>query len=412
MSSSPARAFAFPPVVPLDYEQLRWIASCAANLPSQTEAFRYNGEPGAAEHPITVGDGGAPAGLFDVTIPAFTLARPSGLASIRFEVPIGDDALLAAFDVAAGDYNSAFWSESAVEKFLIPYVAMLAGPHAPLRLHQLARAWNHFPDTMQVFGILHRNRPREGKPISLGEMFDVMYLQLEGASLHLASLADFLPHCLEVSPFEPGPVIHDPQGPPTLSYRTGEIPPTDTQLPSEYTLRRMAEYSSRFRQQPVYLLFNAADGRYDFHAQLPEDLEGQVVVPSYTPPTRGSRPSPARVELHADDGPVRGFEREQADAAFWGDGAMEHIFCPYYVSTYGRAALRELEKITDAWWGEGDQRSAMGGPEVFALVHLPKSDWDGEGPDGSAFHNFALVGRGAAHVLSDEWLGAGAVGVT
>ncbi len=391
--------FAYPPVVPLDCSELRLIATWAANLSSAPAVFHCDAAEDETERRLTLGDGVATSPEV-VLIPARTDAHPAGMWSIAFELPGDSESDGPLCILEAGRYNAAFWSESAVEKFVVPYVAMLGGSRAIERLSEVMAVWNHYPPGMQVFALLHRSAPGAGDSVSFGDLFDVLYLDVERQKVRVASLPQFRSLCVEL-PLEPGPVLPPPV---TLEYRHGELLLDAPQLPSELTLRRMAEYASEFRAVPLYILFDVNRGTYDRHFRLPEELDGQVVIPAFTPRTRTGRPVPARVLLCGTDGQEAELFPGDGDAAFWGNGAVEHMFSPYYVSTYGRVALKELTRITDTWWGEGDDVLLLGGAEVYALVHLPKSDWDAEGPETPILDEVGAFHAGEVRRLS-EWIG-------
>jgi hypothetical protein len=386
--------FAVPPARPLGAADLRLMAAWASDHPATELVFASGGTE--ADPRITRVPPGSDAGEGVVVVPAGGAARLGQLLALTAEVngTRGEtDALR---------WSAAFWSESSVEKFLLPYLASLAGGRAYRVLGDVDRAWNGYPADRQPFALLHAGACPEGAPLDLGELVHVWYLDTTGAApaLSVSSLRDFLPHCMPPAPLAPAEV--------TAPYLPGELRAADPRLPTARQLRRMGEWASEFRTDPRYFSFDVRDGRYEGDlAALPQDRADRVVIPVLTPATRPDRPVPAWMTLQPLSGDPLALDRGQGDAAFWRTGAVEHLMIPYYASVWGGEALWMLGRIFTAWDGSLEDGTEWG--PVSALIHLPKSDWEedfdyplgpgpvippegGDGTDGPAVGAFLPTG--------------------
>lgn len=363
---------------PLDCTDLRMIATWSADFLNHEVTFDYDGTSGDIDEPRLSAIVGSipsrPADSHRVVIPTGTASRASELREMQAWVsyqPTGssEHVPVSGAPVAVTEWDAAFWTESAVEKFLVPYIAALGGPTAQRMLADVLRVWNEYPPELRVFGLLRRARPRHDV-VGLEELIDVVFLDCNEDRIEIAPLHD--------ARFQAAhPVLQAPSHP--VPFRPGILPAHPDHLPSEFHLRRTAEWASACRSEPVYFAFDTTSGQ--FHTpvpleNLPEDLNNLLVIPAYTEPTRADRPRVTRVRLIADDGAHKDLDPDKGDAVFWGSGAVEHLMIPYYASVYGHRAIEMLGRIHGTWWEEAEMR-ILGAPiEVYALVHLPKSDWD------------------------------------
>lgn len=372
MSDTPSPAPApLPGVRPLTGFDLRLISAWASGMLDEEVVFACDGAADAAESRLTRASPAALEAPDRVVIPARSRSRGQALAALHVSVDGVEG------EVPAREWNAAFWSESAVEKFLVPYLAALAGSGAAEVLGPLVRAWNGYPEDRPAFALLHRARLREGAALSLAGLVDVLYLDRSRspAALGVEPLGEFLERC-EAPARTPAPVA-------ALRYRRGSVAADAPALPSEYLLRRMAEWADALRETPRYFLFDTVSGRFSAPVErLPDDLAGQVVIPAFTPPARADRPFPAQVALRPAEGEATLLPRE-SNAAFWGTGSVDNILIPYYAAAYGAAWLREMADIRDLWTDgvppagprDAEMEAETGAEVVYAMIHYPKSDW-------------------------------------
>jgi hypothetical protein len=357
-------------VRPMSGDDLRLLSAWAGGMPDHELSFVYDGssaDPDALltrlpTHALVPGGG--------VVIPSWTGARPDRLRA--FEATV--DGAGATFP--AGDWTAAFWSESSVEKFVVPYLAALTGAAAAEVLERVATAWNRWPDDRPVSGLLLRGRREEGASLALGELVDVLYLDRSGAGaeLRVSALEEFLAGIDPVP--APTPLPAEP-----VAYVRGPVTAASPRWPSQFDLRRMAEWAASLREKPMYFLFDVVDGSWSAPvAALPDDLTDRVVIPAYTPTARPDRPTPSHVTLRLEGGESVSLDGREVDAAFWGTGAVDLVLIPYYAGAYGARALGEMAEIDSAWTGRSSAAGAgaEAGAETeepSAIVHFPKSDW-------------------------------------
>ena len=401
---SAAEAAPMSQVRPMDVVALRLVAAWAGLMPDQVIGVAYDGEP-SARGQLTRVSPDAPRAAHEVRVPANTRAKRPRRAAMEVHLDGRVHTL------ALGDHAAAFWSESAVEKFLVPYLAALGGPRAAAVLDDLDVAWNGFPPERRAFALLLRGRVPVGGSLDLHDLLDVLYVDNEGGQ-QLVPLRDFLPGCTR------------PEVPPPFSVLLG-IPqgaalPAGGVLPTEYQIRVIAEWASALRTEPGYFVYDAGEGRFGPPvAVCPPGPDGAVVVPVYTGKTRDSRPVPDRVTLLPESadgsaGPVQ-LSPDQGDAAFWTSGAVSKVMIPYYAMAYGASALLELAEIHRVWEDRAtpaEAEVAYAEDGVYGLVHLPKSDWGYETANGFVPVIQDLVGAlvthrgGASRVLPfSEFLG-------
>lgn len=372
-------------IPPLDDCTLRLMATWAAGVQNQIVEFDYQTTSSGA--PTTASESEPAATL---KIQTRTYSRTSALATLHPVIhtpgdPEGEwiepDAPL-----PAHQWDAAFWSEASVEKFLVPYLAALAGRRAVSVLQTVMHAWNHYPPERPAIGLLHRVGPL-AEPISVERLIDVVYLDIGARQIGVQPLELYLPDCGDPLPYEPGPVISLPR----TTCRTRTPIEAHDYLFDELTLRRLAEWASSCRgDAPVYF-------EYEWHAPLeqpltapPVDPAGRLVIPVHTPPTRADRPRVTSFRLTTDQGGSKILGTDRADTAFWGSGAVEHLMIPYYASVYGAVVRGAMDRIYEAWWMDDAHVSSGNGKAlveedeevVYVLVHLPKSDWDTQAAPG------------------------------
>jgi hypothetical protein len=360
-------------VRPMDVVALRLVSAWAGLMPDEVIGVGYDGAS-SAHGRLTRVALDAPAVASEVVIPANTRAKRPRMAAMNIHL----DGRVREFPL--WDHAAAFWSESAVEKFLVPYLAALGGPRAAAVMDDLDTAWNGFAPDRRAFALLLRGRVQVGGTLDLHDLLDVVYVDGEGEQ-QLSPLRDFLAGCTRPGPFVPPPV-------------SLELPhqavPSGGVLPTEYQLRVVAEWASALRREPGYFVYDAGEGRFGAPvAACPAAREGTVVIPVYTDRTRADRPLPDMVTLlpdRADDDPhALPLLPHQGDAAFWTSGAVSKVMIPYYAMAYGASALLELAEIHRVWEDRAtpaQAETAYADDGVYGLVHLPKSDWGYETASG------------------------------
>ncbi|HEX6036543.1 hypothetical protein [Longimicrobium sp.] len=360
------------PVRPMDVVALRLVSAWAGLMPNEHIQVAYDGAPSARGELTLVGPDSTRTAA-QVVIPASTRAKAPRMASLGIQ--IGYQSHQHPLD----DYAAAFWSESAVEKFVVPYLSALGGPRAMEMLDFLDAAWNRYDPARKVFALLLRSRPRTGGSMDGRDLLDVLYLDGERTQ-RIASLRDFtVPGA--PSACRPSPVL--------LDLSPSAAPASTPALPTEYELRVMAEWVSALRTEPRYFIYNTVGGEFKPPvAACPHPLPaGSVVIPVHTGRTRPDRVVPDVVTLTpAGDGAQSvQFPAPEGDAAFWTAAAVSKVMIPYYAMAYGAEALAELADIHRTWEGSAPLAQAEAGNTgagVYGLVHLPRSDWGYETTSG------------------------------
>ena len=357
-------------VAPLDYMQLRQLAECTVGLPDDVTDFVFNGH-GLEPLPDDVAP---PDGV--VLVPATNTTRRTPLQYLTLRVGA------ASLNVAEYDVDAVFWSDAAVEKFVFPYCASCGACEATKAVAELQTAWNQYPEALPVVALLHLAGTAPGAPVT--DSFLVAYLN-EG-KLNVSPVSAFRS---DLDQPRRTPHKHAP-----VPFQRGIVTTATPQYPDYVALRRMAEWASSIRDTPLYFAYNVRMGHYGPPTRtLPPVLEDTIVIPVYTPsiPVDRRQPDGVWFQPATSTGSVAPVDLSGvADAVFWSTGAIEQFLLPYYASVDGFAGLSELREISDAWIddvieplhagdaavvdapvsdGEGDA------PEVFGLVHLPRSVW-------------------------------------
>jgi hypothetical protein len=405
------------------YFALRVGADLASAIRGETVFFNYS--PGTLEV-MSAPPGGTPPGELP-GIPLFTPALAAGRPPVQeVTIEVTNQRGQTVSRVLRGDqYGALFWSESAVEKFLLPYYVSAGGPHAYQVLHAINKAWYNYavrtPVCALAFAYPSRAVPT---PIQLWDTLSVVYLTEDG-TLDQAPLLSFL---ASQPPPEANPIARAAAEPLTTPPPVGPVPyPIDS-----VGAREVAEYVSglRPRKVDVYsvelgggldpVLSPEGDGTPLFTAESPlvrTDRPPVTVSLTYTLPSGGAPIPKPLTEIGGNPANV-------ADSAFWTDAAVELLMLPYYASVEGAAAPWYLALLLGTWSGaiapgiedaavllsraveglgrvlpakpanaldraverlaaEAEEAVAVveateTGPfesEVFALVHLPNSEW-------------------------------------
>jgi hypothetical protein len=174
--------------------------------------------------------------------------------------------------------------------------------------------------------------------------------------------------------------------------------------------RHVAEYVSGLRGQKVLVYEKDCEGGLE--PVLTSEPVGEPLFEAFCPYVRDGRPTVTGVELMVEEEPGREHwhrlrepngPRFPPDSVFWTDGSVETLLLPYYAAVQGASAPWGLEVLLGKWAGSipakrldpallwediirnavREMCSAVGGPPVeptadsavFAIIHLPNSDW-------------------------------------
>ncbi|HLM66040.1 MAG TPA: hypothetical protein VK358_00870 [Longimicrobium sp.] len=361
-----------PRVFPPDYRTLRLVAELAAGSPRREVEFDVDG--GA----VTRAPRRRPPSNTRVQIPARTPGRMGAMKYVELQAQGAG----AGFDVLAAGADAVFWSESAVEKFLLPYLASAAAWEAGRIVQQVQDAFYTPWSNAQVVALLHRSTFPANTPVRLDAMVGVVYVDAGGTLTELP-LPAFLGQARRGR--EVAPVV------PPVPMAAGSMPENPKFLPSYTALRGIAEWASSLRKKPMYFLYNVITGELgDPTATLPPVVDDLVVIPAFTPPRLSERLETTGLWLQPDSDHSAKDVAQIGDAAFWSTGALEKFLFPYYASAAGAAALDQLGKLHRAWEqggvpangpgeaGEATGESGADGMVVYSIIHLPKSNWVSE----------------------------------
>jgi hypothetical protein len=352
------------PVV--DYHHLRLLAEWASSVRDREVAFEIR--DGALRRVGPETSLLAPA----LRVPARTPGRSGDVRALILAV----DGAAEPIELKGYDADALFWSESAVEKFLVPYYASCAGPRAAQVLAELFDAWNGDHGGVRVVALAHLAHTGGDAPLTLGDTLGVVYRDEGEGTLAMLPLGAFA----RAHPERWTPAAEPRQGLVELGRRIlGE----DAWLPAYPDLRGLAEWASSLRGRTGYLAYDPAppgaetleEGRCS-RVPDPGALPArQIVIPIHTPAEAPDRPRPAELLLYPRHGqPVDLLHDPHCDALFISTGAIEQFLFPYYASVRGAKSLGELRQMLDAWTSVGLAEAGEAGP--LALVHLPQSDWD------------------------------------
>jgi hypothetical protein len=374
------------------------------------------------------------------TLPVLTrssVSRPV-VKEVEFSVPSGSpdsDSSPLTLPLPGDQVSALFWSESAVEKFLVPFYASVAADDAPRFLDRLFDAWYGYPaDVVQVCAIaclLSRRPPAQGTPLSLARTVGLVCLE-GGSRLSLLTLDEFteryatgLPRC--------GGFLEARSGLPDR--RPGWKVPN---IPESVVARDVAEFVSGMRGHFVAFTTDGKTLVPEVYAgesppALPEGTRFTALarpirpdrpVPSgvtlWVEETPGSQPQPFPLIPAACDPPVE----FRPDSVFWTDGSVEKLLLPYYASVKGGASWFFEFCLMAKWDGLMDPRSfqtqdlhtaftarvgRFGHPAgrtdeepapstVFATMHMPRSEYAEE-----ASATMVLSARDGRHASHAVW---------
>jgi hypothetical protein len=382
-----------PNVPPLQYSQVRMLAEAALGTPNATSnTFWFN--PNVGDGPVLVPPGSNPQ-QEGVIVPTSNYTIISPLATVTLEpdtptTPVGVDAV-------SLNADAAFWTNSAVQKFVFPYYASVMGYEAAQRLGQLQAAWNGEVPGVQVYALLHVTAAPDsgGEPVPVEPLMVAFVEQVQGQARAAAmSLSNFIER------YRPGPATElltpDPQ-PYTLPGTAVLGQPG----PTYGALRSMAEWSAcidapdlkYFRYDPDTNTFGRpldTPGNGDALEIPVQNTNGRALplarvmvgLPGQTPVDLYEAMSYWRNE------PVDVRRYYVPDSFFWSTGAIEQFLLPYYASIDGFLGLPNLLALQDAWQlnfkgtggefqgsGSGSVMGPEGGEELLGLVHIPRSLW-------------------------------------
>ena len=323
--------------------------------------------------------------------------RPDVIKAI---LHVGD----ARMEIDAQTCSALLWTESAVEKFLLPYYASAAGPDAYAVMYAIIRAWYHYDEHRPVVALAFSYAPVAAPGFkSLWNTVEVIFL--EDGGIERLPLLHFLPHAnhLEV-PKLPRPIPLDDE-----PFRAGPTKQGATPI-DRLGARHVSEYVSGLRGQTVRVYEKDCEG--GLQPMLTSEPVGQPLFEALCPYVREGRPRVTRVEVMVKEEsgreqwhPLRGPRGPKfaPDSVFWTDGSVETLLLPYYAGVEGAGAPWGLEVLLGKWGGSipaerlepeqlwedillnavREMRAAVGGSPVeptaqsavFAIIHLPNSDW-------------------------------------
>jgi hypothetical protein len=392
-----------------DYVTLRLAADLSSGIRGQTVWFNYSTEEGLA---ITgPGLAGAPPPPIPVFTPASADSRPMVRSATISVEGYGSTR------ITADTCSALFWSESAVEKFLLPYYVSAGGQSAFEVLHAINHAWNDYRALTPVVALAFGYPSRAfATPVTLLDTLSVVFcLQGTAAPPSLGTLV--------VQPLREFLASQNPPPPPNMPdasrFSWGAAPEPANRFPTPIDsvgAREVAEYVSGLREQVVNVYERDDDGGLE--ATLALVGNATPLFTAFAPVTQRERP-PVSVTLEVTttflgmevvaSKELRAIGQREAnvpDSVFWTDGAVENLLLPYYASVEGLGAPWYLMLILGKWSGMIRSRvldavtlreevleampqalaQAPGGTtraartdtqasDVFAIVHLPDSEW-------------------------------------
>jgi hypothetical protein len=181
----------------------------------------------------------------------------------------------------------------------------------------------------------------------------------------------------------------------------GTHPPVPTL--DSIQLRLIAEAASGTRGRPVVFAVSPRGEIRELTGERTQDVPPEsFTIACFTPDTTPDQPPLVEASLQAAGahrinlldlpGGLGG-----ADSVFWSQSAVEKFLVPYYASVHGARAGRAVAELLDAF--AGDRRGAPyaaeldaeplakgdgGEVQVYALAHIPKSEYVLLGPGGEA----------------------------
>jgi hypothetical protein len=351
----------------LGYTTLRTIAECAVGIgdmpiqfvatPPATPAEDYSVIWLPAGSPL-------PRDPRNVLVPALDMGKYSQGVSVELNLDGGTISAGMGGDGLTASADAAFWSDAAVQKFVVPYVASCAAWEAGSAVTALQNAWNNYPaDQLTISALLHVV-PQMNASVTLDSSFAVALGR--PATVQAMTLSAYL----QQTPGGP-PSGSVPQGPP-VNFQ--QVPPGGSGFPGYTILRGMAEWATELTTAPGF--FPWAPGQQE--PGEPTPVQSGFGIPAYVPQVPQNRTWPARVTFigggGADDQVVLygADARVVADAVFWTQGSIQQFMLPYYASVGGFQEPGSVQQLIDVWQVDGVNPP---GTVVDGLVHLPDSAW-------------------------------------
>jgi hypothetical protein len=344
------------------YSAMRMVAEWASGVRGENLYFGFDGTHATLTDVPENGE-----------LPVFTrpFTRRPAVEYVYFTVPTkyGSDTL----KIDGRETSALFWGESAVEKFLFPYFASVAGSEAASLFQKVAHAWYNYPaDKVQVCAVAYEcgpATPTGPRKLTLEGM--VCLVCLEGEKLEKVSLAEFARRFPEqgtgpAAPLPPVEVFRDEAGW-TLSPGMESI-----------VARDAAEFVSGLRGHTVS--FREHDGELDpwtSQGGPGRDLPGTWIEAGMER-VRSDRPVPSRVAVQVAGaevlvvipGPAApdGDPTRVPDSIFWSDGAVEKLLVPYYGSVKGLSAPFFTTLLLGRWNGLIRHGSPLGPCAVLEIL--------------------------------------------
>lgn len=325
------------------YFALRVGADLASSIRNQTLYLNY--APGSLQvmSPSTPGTPPGQLPGVPVTTPSLAPNRPQVTGAT---ITLGGQSL----PLAGDQYGALFWTESAVEKFLLPYYVSAGGPHAYQVLHAINKSWYNYTVATPVCALAfaYPSVPTDG-PVQLWDTLSVVYLQ--DGTLTIKPLLDFL----ATQPPPQANPIAEAAPPPRVT-----PPPVDTVAHpiDSQDAREVAEYVSGLRGNKVDVYAVELGGGLD--PVLSPEGDGPPLFTAESPQVRTDRPVPTVTLTYTWMGETNvlqpllnlgGSPVNVPDSVFWTDAAVELLMLPYYASVEGAAAPWYLALILGTWSG-------------------------------------------------------------
>lgn len=374
-------------VDPLNYEQLRLLAESAVGVADTDANFIFH----RGRHlELTT----AAPGDEDILVPTFDPGKfPANVVHLQAVKSTDPHAGL---HVHARHADAIFWSDAAVQKFLFPYIVSCAGTRASTVLGKVQKAWNHYPEHLvAVYALVHAI-VRPDQELSLESAIHVVYARHDTPhELTSAPLNEFLQLLGRLRHEFPWASTAPDEHQRAVEYHRGDAAKAPGR--ADYVmLRALAEHACSLCDGPRYFVLRAGTGQFspEVHSTLPAVGPGDIVIPAFTPTVPAHRPRLHGVWCKPPKGEPRELSK-RADAIFWSSGSVEQFLYPYYAGKGGlRRGLEELVKLSYVWTGEVPPKpgsAAAGEPaaqaagattteasEVYALIHMPSSEWTPE----------------------------------
>ncbi|HYR12500.1 MAG TPA: hypothetical protein VEQ60_32225, partial [Longimicrobium sp.] len=228
-------------VQPPNYMQLRLLAECAVGQTREEVSFFF---PGGRT--LQRADATTVLQDTDIVLPTLDAGKYPDV-----QVSLGlTSTLVAGEETPLTGADALFWSDAAVEKFLLPYIASCGWRDAAKLVASVQQAWNDYPaDRVTVYALAHSNTIPANVELKLENSLLVAYQErTAGAKLQLTTLPDFL------DKFPPNPPTPPVVG--QVGYHRGGGT-RSANLPDYLALRALAEWAGSLRDQPQYFLFPA-----------------------------------------------------------------------------------------------------------------------------------------------------------